>query len=204
MPRGHLRSTALTMAKRLWTEADSLARNPYGASRVLSVIYLRVVGRLKDVIIRSGHNIDPQLIEDVALAHAAVAQVAAVAMPDEYAGEVPVLFAVLRPGMPLTEEALIQFVSNSIAEPPARPRQVFLVAELPLTPFAKVARYRLRQLAVEYRVSAVLRDIADGITVACRDPHAKQVHLERMEQLSEHQVREIVQVLARYDLQLMR
>ncbi len=62
---------------------------------------LRITGRAKDVIIRSGHNIDPVLIEEVAHRHPAVAQAAAVAMPDDYAGELPVLcHAARRCGLP--------------------------------------------------------------------------------------------------------
>ncbi|MGB0688991.1 MAG: AMP-binding protein, partial [Paracoccaceae bacterium] len=49
-----------------------------------------VAGRSKDLIIRSGHNIDPAMIENAMAAHPAVALAAAVGMPDAYAGELPV------------------------------------------------------------------------------------------------------------------
>ena len=51
-----------------------------------------VTGRAKDVIIRSGHNIDPAVIEDVALRYPGVGLAAAVGRPDAYAGETPILF----------------------------------------------------------------------------------------------------------------
>ncbi|MFU7347243.1 AMP-binding protein [Pseudomonas paraeruginosa] len=82
---------------------------------------LRIVGRSKDVIIRSGHNIDPLLIEETAHQHPDVAQAAAVAMPDDYAGEVPVLFVVARAGAQVMPGEIATFVAQRIAEPPARP-----------------------------------------------------------------------------------
>ena len=48
---------------------------------------LHIAGRTKDLIIRSGHNIDPLMIEDVMSAHPAVTMAAAVGQPDGYAGE---------------------------------------------------------------------------------------------------------------------
>jgi fatty-acyl-CoA synthase len=108
---------------------------------------LKIVGRCKDVIIRSGHNIDPSSIEDVALAHPAVGQAAAVAEPDAYAGEVPVLFVVLRQDVPFSLPDLEQWMAAKVPEPPARPRRIIVVPDMPLTPFGKIARFRLREMA---------------------------------------------------------
>ncbi len=55
---------------------------------------LVLTGREKDLIVRSGHNIDPAAIEDVANQFDGVQISAAVGMPDQYAGEVPALFVV--------------------------------------------------------------------------------------------------------------
>ena len=52
---------------------------------------LILTGRAKDLIVRSGHNIDPAAIEDVANAFPGVQISSAVGMPDQYAGEVPIL-----------------------------------------------------------------------------------------------------------------
>jgi fatty-acyl-CoA synthase len=54
---------------------------------------LHIAGRVKDVIIRSGHNIDPLMIENAMAAHPAVAVAAAIGLPDVYAGEVPACYA---------------------------------------------------------------------------------------------------------------
>ncbi|SDN80549.1 AMP-binding protein [Pseudomonas jinjuensis] len=163
---------------------------------------LRIVGRSKDVIIRSGHNIDPQVIEDVAHRHTSVAHAAAVAMPDDYAGEVPVLFVVARAGTAFWPSEFSSFVAQQIAEPPARPKHIFVLDELPLTPFGKVARYRLRQLAVEYKVRELLAEVIDSPTVTCSDPAARCVAIDSGDRLTAAQMKDIDRILRRFDLQV--
>ncbi|SDI05131.1 AMP-binding protein [Pseudomonas panipatensis] len=162
---------------------------------------LRIVGRSKEIIIRSGHNIDPQLIEDSALAHPAILQAAAVGMPDEYAGEVPVLFIVLRTGEAASEDDLSTYIRTRIAEPPAQPKRLFLLAELPLTPFAKVARFRLRQIAVEHRVRDGVDEIVKGAVVTCNDPAAKRVAICAPGPVSDAQRQAIERLLASLGLE---
>ena len=60
--------------------------------------YLWLTGRVKDVIIRSGHNIDPSVIEETLLKHHEVMLAAAVSKPDAYAGELPIAYVQLVPG----------------------------------------------------------------------------------------------------------
>lgn len=163
---------------------------------------LRIVGRSKDVIIRSGHNIDPQVIEDVAHQHLSVAQAAAVAMPDDYAGEVPVLFVAARTGLAIRPSELSRFVAQRIAEPPARPKHIFVLDELPLTPFGKVARFRLRQLAVEHRAKELLAEVIDSVSVTCCDPMARRVAIASEKRLTASQMKDIERILRRFDLQV--
>ncbi|PLW81291.1 acyl-CoA synthetase [Kineobactrum sediminis] len=110
---------------------------------------IRLTGRSKEIIIRSGHNIDPLVIEEVAMSHPSVAEAAAVAMPDAYAGELPVLYVRYHEGEGVSEEVLAAFIAGQVNEPPARPRFIFSLDEFPYTPVGKIARYRLRQLAAE-------------------------------------------------------
>ena len=60
--------------------------------------YLWLTGRVKDVIIRGGHNIDPSVIEETLLKHSEVMLAAAVSKPDAYAGELPIAYVQLVPG----------------------------------------------------------------------------------------------------------
>ena len=108
---------------------------------------LHLSGRSKDLIIRSGHNIDPKVIEDALAAHPAVQLCAAVGAPDAYAGELPVVFATLIPGASATEEELLAFVCAGVDEPPARPKRVTILETMPMTNVGKIYKPDLRVLA---------------------------------------------------------
>jgi fatty-acyl-CoA synthase len=144
---------------------------------------LHLLGRMKDVIIRSGHNIDPLLIEDTAQAHPDVRLAAAVPIPDAYAGELPVLYVSLQDGATCTPQDIARFIAERIAEPPARPARVLILPELPLTPFGKVARYRLRQQAALLRAHEALAGLAIE-SVSCTDPVAKRIEVDWRAQAS--------------------
>jgi fatty-acyl-CoA synthase len=109
--------------------------------------FVYILGRAKDVIIRGGHNIDPRAIEDAALQFPGVALAAAVGRPDTYAGEVPMLFVSAQPGVHIDAQALAAFVQDNIPEPPARPRAVSVIAEMPVTPVGKIFKPKLREIA---------------------------------------------------------
>ena len=65
--------------------------------------YLRIQGRLKDMIIRGGENIYPREIKDVLFAHPGIANVAVVGIPDREWGELVAAFVKARPGYELDE-----------------------------------------------------------------------------------------------------
>ncbi len=113
---------------------------------------LVLTGREKDLIVRSGHNIDPAAIEDVANGFPGVHISAAVGMPDQYAGEVPALFVVPAPGAEIDMAELRRFVQTHIHEPPARPRAVLAIEALPVTAVGKIFKPALRDLAIEEKV----------------------------------------------------
>ena len=99
------------------------------------------------MIIRGGHNIDPRAIEDAALGFPGVALAAAVGRPDAYAGEVPMLFVSVQPGVHVDPNALADFVRERIMEPPARPKAVSVIGEMPVTPVGKIFKPKLREIA---------------------------------------------------------
>jgi fatty-acyl-CoA synthase len=108
---------------------------------------LNLSGRSKDLIIRGGHNIDPKVIEDALASHPAVQLCAAVGMLDAYAGELPVVFATLRPNCTATEAELLEHVRAYVDEPPARPKWVRILEVMPMTNVGKIYKPDLRQLA---------------------------------------------------------
>ena len=102
-------------------------------------------GRSKDVIIRGGHNIDPAVIEDAFYAHPAVALAAAIGRPDPHAGEVPVVYVQLKPGLAADAAELARFAEDRIVERAARPKAVRIIDALPLTAIGKVYKPALRE-----------------------------------------------------------
>jgi fatty-acyl-CoA synthase len=113
---------------------------------------LVLTGRAKDLIVRSGHNINPSDIEDVANTFPGVQISAAVGMPDAYAGEVPILYAVPAPGAQLDAGLLQRYLEAHVAEPPAKPRRVILIDALPTTAVGKIVKNDLRDRAVIEKV----------------------------------------------------
>jgi fatty-acyl-CoA synthase len=106
---------------------------------------LFITGRSKDLIIRSGHNIDPVSIEACLEKHPAVALAAAVGMPDSYAGELPVAYVQLKEGQSVTPDTLLAFARKNTNERPACPKQIFILDALPLTAVGKIHKPTLRE-----------------------------------------------------------
>jgi 2,3-dihydroxybenzoate-AMP ligase len=108
---------------------------------------LVVEGRIKDVINRDGEKIAAAEVEDLALGHAAVAQAAAVAMPDPSSGEAVCLYAVARgTAVPTLEEIRAHLDARGLARYKL-PDRLEVVDELPLTAVGKVDKARLRDWA---------------------------------------------------------
>lgn len=129
---------------------------------------LSVSGRTKDVIIRSGHNIEPAMIEEAAERHPAVKSCAAVGQPDKRAGEVPVLFVTLQPGADTNADLLKDFVCAQVAEPPAKPVELFIVTTLPLNAVGKISRPKLRCEAIRRVLERELTAVAPVSNMSCR------------------------------------
>ncbi len=113
---------------------------------------LVLTGREKDLIVRSGHNINPVDIEEIANTFPGVSISAAVGMPDAYAGEVPIVFAVPQVGATLEADQLQHYLNERVPEPPARPRRVIVVDRLPTTAVGKVIKNALRDDAIVEKV----------------------------------------------------
>jgi malonyl-CoA/methylmalonyl-CoA synthetase len=102
--------------------------------------YLSIVGRSKDLIITGGYNVYPREVEDVLLAHPAVADVAVIGTPSDEWGEV--VTAVVVVDGECDAEALLEFAANELA-PYKRPRSVRFVDEIPRNALGKVLRHEL-------------------------------------------------------------
>ena len=109
--------------------------------------YLVITGRKKDIIIRSGENISPKEVEDVLATHAAVADVAIVAMPSRETGEKGCAFVVLRPGQTIDLAEIRRFLERAGLARQKFPEHLVTVDELPRVPSGKVSKDVLRARA---------------------------------------------------------
>ncbi|MDE1887888.1 MAG: acetate--CoA ligase [Gammaproteobacteria bacterium] len=111
--------------------------------------YIRILGRIDDVINVAGHRLGTKEIESAALTVAEVAEAAVVPVPDEVKGKVPELYVALKPGS-TGNEALAQRISKTIETaigPVARPRRVWIVPDMPKTRSGKIMRRVLAALS---------------------------------------------------------
>ena len=105
--------------------------------------YLAITDRIKDMFIVGGFNAYPAEIENALLTHPSVAQVAVVGQPDDRLGEVGHAFVVLRTEQTVSEQELIEWSRQCMANYKV-PRHVTFVDLLPLNASGKVLKYELR------------------------------------------------------------
>jgi fatty-acyl-CoA synthase len=110
--------------------------------------YVRIVGRIKDMIIRGGENVYPREIEEFLYSHPAIADVQVIGVPDERYGEALMAWVVLRPGETVSEDALREFCRGRIAHFKI-PRYVKFVESFPMTVTGKVQKFKMREAAIE-------------------------------------------------------
>ena len=126
----------------IWVDGDWFNTGDLG--RVDADGYIWLTGRSKDLIIRGGHNIDPQMIEEALHKHPAVAMAAAVGKPDEKAGELPVVYVQLKPGSQASEAELLEHAAAHIPERAAIPKNAWIIDAIPLTAVGKTLKPALR------------------------------------------------------------
>jgi fatty-acyl-CoA synthase len=110
--------------------------------------YVRVVGRIKDMVIRGGENLYPREIEEFLYTHPSVADVQVIGVPDERYGEELMAWIIPRPGASLSEDAVREFCQGKIAHYKV-PRYMKFVDSFPMTVTGKVQKFKMRQAAIE-------------------------------------------------------
>lgn len=105
-----------------------------------------ILGRSDDTIKIAGKRLGPAEVESILVSHPAVVEAAAIGIPDEIKGNALVVFCVLKPSHPPSEEIraeLKQLLADSLGKP-LSPKDLFFVSELPKTRNAKVMRRMIR------------------------------------------------------------
>lgn len=110
--------------------------------------YVRITGRLKDLIIRGGENIGPREVEGVLEKHPAVSEAQVVGVPSIRYGEEVMAWIKFRPGTMATEDELTAFCKERMASFKV-PKYWRFVEAYPMTVTGKIQKYRLRELAID-------------------------------------------------------
>jgi fatty-acyl-CoA synthase len=110
--------------------------------------YVKIVGRIKDMIIRGGENIYPREIEEFLYTHPDISDVQVIGVPCETYGEQVMAWVKLKEGRTLSGEDLSAFCRGQIATFKI-PRYWKLTDAFPMTVTGKVQKYRMREIAVE-------------------------------------------------------
>jgi fatty-acyl-CoA synthase len=107
--------------------------------------YVRITGRIKDMVIRGGENIYPREIEEFLYTHPDIVDAQVIGVPDQKYGEELMAWVRLRDGAPpLDAQSLRAFCSGKLAHYKI-PRYVHLVDEFPMTVTGKVRKVEMRE-----------------------------------------------------------
>ncbi|MEX2518122.1 MAG: AMP-binding protein [Paracoccaceae bacterium] len=149
--KGELLTRGYLVMKGYWGDEERTAeaiRDGWMHTGDLAVIdadgYCRIVGRIKDMLIRGGENVYPVEVEDFLMGHPDIAQAQVFGLPDPRLGEEVAAWLILRAGAKLDAEELRAWCKGKIAGYKI-PRHVRMVAELPLTATGKPQKFRMQE-----------------------------------------------------------
>jgi non-ribosomal peptide synthetase component E (peptide arylation enzyme) len=111
--------------------------------------YLKISGRVRDMILRGGRNISPQTVEEQLIRHPSVLEVAVAAMPDAELGERACAFVVLKPDKTLTFAEAVEFLKGCQLAIWQLPERLEIVEDLPRSTGGKVAKAQLTLLVTQ-------------------------------------------------------
>lgn len=113
--------------------------------------YIKITGRIKDLVIRGGINISPVEIENVLHFHPNVINAAIIGTPDPRLGERVCAFVVLEAGTSLSLEEVQKWMEEAGVAKPKWPERIVSVPELPMTPSGKIQKFKLREALEQSR-----------------------------------------------------
>jgi len=109
--------------------------------------YVRMTGRIKEMIIRGGENIYPREIEEYLHTCPGIADVQVIGVPDPKYGEEVMAWVKLKHGATLTEQDIKSFCKGQIADFKV-PRYIRFVESFPMTGSGKIQKFRMREISV--------------------------------------------------------
>ncbi len=115
--------------------------------------YLRIVGRIKDMIIRGGENVYPREVEEFLYTHPAISEVQVFGIPDARMGEEICAWIRLEDGASLTEDGVRDYCKGRITHFKV-PKHIRFVDEFPMTVTGKAQKFRMSEIMVEELANA--------------------------------------------------
>ncbi|WP_049792561.1 long-chain-fatty-acid--CoA ligase [Polymorphum gilvum] len=115
--------------------------------------FIYLVDRIKDLILCSGYNVYPRMIEEALYQHDAVEEAIVIAIPDTYRGQAPKAFVKLRAGAVLTAEELKEFLKDHLSAI-EMPREIEFRDALPKTMVGKLSKKELIEEEAARRAAA--------------------------------------------------
>ena len=110
--------------------------------------YVKITGRLKDMICRGGEKIFPREVEEFLFTHPGIAEACVIGVPDAYYGEEVMAWVKCREGATLTAELIRSFCRGQIMDYKI-PRYVKFVTEFPVTVTGKIQKFRMREVSTK-------------------------------------------------------
>jgi TBC1 domain family member 8/9 len=107
--------------------------------------YVKITGRIKDLIIKGGENIHPLEVENAIFAHPSISEVSVVGLPDDRYGESVAAFVVVREGSKITADEIKDWVRNRLSHHLV-PKYVFWVDGYPKTASGKIQKFKLKEM----------------------------------------------------------
>ena len=125
-------ATAVTITESGWLHTGDIVRRDEEG-------YVWILDRQKEMIKYKGFQVSPAELEGLLLEHPAVADVAAIGIPEPESGEIPKAFVVCKQGTQVSEQELLRFVARQVATF-KQIRQIEFVDTIPKNPSGKILR----------------------------------------------------------------
>ncbi len=153
--KGELCTRGYSVMKKYWNDDtktdEAIDTNGWMHSGDLAVMdeekYIRITGRIKDMIIRGGENIYPREIEEFLFTYPKINDVQVIGVPDDKYGEEVMAWVKLKDGEEATEEEIINFCKGKIAHFKI-PRYIKFVEDFPMTVTGKIRKVEMREISV--------------------------------------------------------
>ena len=110
--------------------------------------YVRITGRLKEVIQRGAETIYPSEIEEVLFAFPGISNAQVFGVPDKALGEEIAVWIKLEEGASTSEEEILKYAREKLPDS-HQPRYIKFVKEYPMTPLGKAQKFKMREIAVK-------------------------------------------------------